>query len=376
MRILQIGKFYPPQRGGMETVLAELCQALVVRGHELEVVVASKDDDSHSDRIGGVLVHRVAQWGTVASVPVCPSMPAKVREVIRRFRPDVVQLHLPHPVGVLAWQSARSRVPLVVSYHSDIVRQRWLGRLWSPVRARTLRAASVIHVTHQALADNSRSLAPVRDKCRVIPLGVDVARWSHPDPARVQTWIDELGPRFVLFVGRLVYYKGIDVLLEAVRETTLPIVLAGDGPMRAEWETLSRVLGVADQVRFLGEVSAQSLPALYAAASSFVLPSNAASEAFGVVQLEAMAAGLPMVVCRASDGVASVHVEGETAILVPPNDPEALREALVAVHEDREVATAMGRAAHQRVKAFYDIDRVHDRFEDLLLTAAGRSTAQ
>ncbi len=375
MRILEIGKYYAPQRGGMETALVDLCEGLAGRGHQVRAVVASPDDRTVAEKVGRVEVRRVASWGVVRSVPVCPSLPATVRAALRDFRPDLMHLHLPHPLGALAVLSARSDVPLLLSYHSDIVRQRRLLRLWSPVGRRLLDHAQRIHVTSQALVDTSPVLAPYRDRCVAVPLGVRTERFARPDPARVQQWIDELGPDFVLFVGRLVYYKGLDVLFEALRGTSIRVVIAGEGPMRTEWETLSRVLGVAAQVRFLGEVSDRALPALYGAARAFVLPSQEPSEAFGLVQLEAMAAGLPMVVCRASEGVVSVHEEGRTALLVPTRDPDALRSALLRVCEDEGEAAALGRAAQKRVRAFYALEHCVARMESLMLALIGRSRA-
>jgi rhamnosyl/mannosyltransferase len=376
MKVLEIGKFYPPQRGGMETVLHDLSAGLVRRGHRVRAIVAASGEDAVHETVDGVELRRLGNWGTIRSVPFCPSLPSEVRTSLRDLDPDVVHLHLPHPLGAVAWLVARDGRPLVVTYHSDIVRQRALGALYAPVGDRVLRRAEVIHVTSEALADQSRTLARWRHKCRAVPLGVDVEHWSKPDPARVQEWIDDLGPRFVLFVGRLVYYKGIDVLLEALRGTEVRLVVAGDGPMRTEWETLSKVLGLSDRVRFLGEVGERALPALYAAARAFVLPSQAPSEAFGLVQLEAMAAGLPLVVSRASEGVASVHEDGTTALLVERGDVEGLRDAVRRVHDDDDLARRLAEAGRRRVRAFYELEHTLDRVEALLLGAArGVSTA-
>lgn len=375
MRVLEIGKYYPPQRGGMETALADLSTGLSRRGHQVEVLVSAGGDHGVEEALDGVRVRRVPSWGTLFSVPVSPSLPAVTREIVRSRRPDLVHLHLPHPLAALACLRLPREVPLAISYHSDVVRQRRLGRLYAPLGRRILARARRILVSSDALVRSSESLAEFRERCEVVPLGVDTARWSRPDPLRVQTWNRQEGERFLLFVGRLVYYKGLDVLLEALRGTPLRVVVAGEGPMRREWETLARVLGVADRVRFVGEVSEDSLPALYAAARAFVLPSSAPSETFGLVQLEAMAAGLAVVACRASEGMASVHVEGETALLVPPRDPERLREALLRVWEDDALVEGLGAAARRRVRAFYELERCLDRTEKVLLEAAGRSDA-
>ena len=127
MRVLELGKFYPPQRGGMESSLRDLARGLVARGHEVEALVASADTDHHLEVRDRVRVERVPRFGSFRSVSICPGLPAAVARARRRFRPDVVHVHLPNPAAAVAWMMAGGDEPLVVSYHSDIVRQRWLG---------------------------------------------------------------------------------------------------------------------------------------------------------------------------------------------------------------------------------------------------------
>lgn len=198
--------------------------------------------------------------------------------------------------------------------------------------------------------------------------------WRQPEPDLVARWSDRIGgPGTFLFVGRLVYYKGLDVLLEAVRGTDLKLAICGEGPLRPELEAASALL--RDRVRFLGDVDAAGLPALYAASSGFVLPSVAASETFGVVQLEAMAARRPLVVSRASEGVVSVHAGAESALLVPPGDAIALREAMLRVRDDRQLSERLVAAADALILDRYALDdRIAD-LESLLYEATGRSTA-
>lgn len=371
MRILEIGKYYPPHRGGMETTLEAICRGLVERGHEVRAVVAAEDDTTRREVLDGVVLTRLANWGELRSVPVLPAFFSVLRQELRHHPPDVIHLHLPHPLGMLGVRWLARGRPLLVTYHSDIVRQRWLGRLIAMDRQAVLRAARKIHVSSEALLAESRDLHRHRSRCQVIPFGVDVEYFAQRDPHRHQLWRERVGDDFALFVGRLVYYKGLDVLLEALRETTIPLVVVGEGPRRVEWETLARVMGLADQVHFVGEVGPESLRALYQAARLFVLPSQERSETFGLVQLEAMAAGCPMVVCCASGGVASVHEGDRTAQLVPPHDMMALREAVVALWEDEARRRELAAAALDRVRAFYDCRRSVARIEALLLEVAG-----
>ncbi len=376
MRILEVGKYYPPHRGGMESSLEALCRGLVARGHEVHALVAAEGRSASIASVDGVRVERLENWGELRSVPWVPTLFSRLRRLQTQWRPDVVHLHLPHPLAMWVCRWSMGNTPLVVTYHSDIVRQRWLGRLISRDRQKVLGLARIIHVSSEALAAESRDLRPHRQKCQVVPFGVEVDYFRQPDPLRSQRWREKVGPDYALCVGRLVYYKGIDVLFEALRETTIPLVIVGEGPLRTEWETLAQVLGLADQVHFVGEVSRESLRALYQGARLFVLPSQERSETFGVVQLEAMAAGCPLVVCRASGGVASVHEEGKTAVLVPPRDPSGLREAIVELWEDESRRREMSTAALHRVRAFFDQSRSVERIEGLLAQAVrGTSTA-
>ena len=374
MRILQVGKYWPPQRGGMETLLQQYCVGLARRGHTVRALVAAGGSEEERSFDAGIEVWRAARFGEFASVPLCPSLPSMVRRSLLDLDPDVVHLHLPNPLAVLAWLTSGDARPMVVTYHSDIVRQQALLRLWSPWRDRVLAAARAIHTTSQALIDSSEVLQGHRERCRAVPPGIDPAPWRQPLPESIAAWSERIGgPGTFLFVGRLVYYKGLDVLLEALRGTDLRVAICGEGPLRAELE--ARAEPMRDRVRFLGDVDAAELPALYAASGGFVLPSVAPSETFGVVQLEAMAARRPLVVSRASEGVASVHAGAESALLVAPGDASALRGAMLRVRDDRELGERLVAAADALIADRYAMDDRIAELEALLYEATGRSTA-
>jgi rhamnosyl/mannosyltransferase len=311
--------------------------------------------------------------GEFASVPLCPALPSMLRRSLAELDPDVVHLHLPNPLAALAWLGARDDRPLVVTYHSDIVRQRLLLRAWSPWRNRVLRRARFVHTTSEALIDASPVLREHRGRCRAIAPGIDPEPWRHPDPRRVGSWRDRIGEGVFLFVGRLVYYKGVEFLLDALRGTDLRVAICGDGPLRAELE--ARALELPGQVFFLGDVGEEELPALHAASTGFVLPSVAASETFGVVQLEAMAARRPLVVSRASEGVVAVHAGAQSAVLVPPGDPDALRDAMLRVRDEPALRASLVDAADALLRERYVLaDRIAD-LEGMLYEATGRRTA-
>jgi rhamnosyl/mannosyltransferase len=359
----------------MESALRQACRHLSRGGHQVLAVVSAGRWRGSAEVADGGTVWRMGEWGAFRSTPLCPGLLPTLWRARHRFQPDVVHLHIPNPALATAWLWLGAGVPLVVSYHSDIVRQRHLAKLWAPLQALLLRRAARIVVTSEALRDQSPILAPHRDRCAVIPLGVDVDRLRAAPAAEVQSWSARLGERFLLFVGRLVYYKGLDVLLEAMVENDLRLVVVGDGPMRARWEARAAELGVAERVRFLGAPDDQELRAIYHASTALVLPSTAPSETFGLVQLEAMACGKPVIAARASGGVASVHVEGETGLLVPPGDAPALRAALLRVWTDPQCAGALGAAGRARVEALFHGARMAERLEAVLKSAAASRRA-
>jgi len=275
-----------------------------------------------------------------------------------RAEAEIYHLHFPYPLGEVAYL-LRPRGRLVVTYHSDIVRQRNLFRFYRPLLGRLLRQADAILVTSPQYLQSSPVLRPVAAKCRVVPLGIDLGRFDAFDPDRVAAWRAKLGTPLVLFVGRFRYYKGLDYLLEALRlvpEARLGLV--GDGPEGPRLRRLVAQYGLGSRVTFLGTLSDDELPAIYRAADVYVLPATERSEAFGISLLEAMAAGLPVITTELGTGTSYVNQHGETGLIVPPRDPGALAAALAELLADPERRRAMGAAGRKRVEAEFTLDRL------------------
>lgn len=373
MRVLHLGKFYAPARGGMETVLRHMCESLLARGHEVTAVVAS-----HRRRGGvaglpnpaGGAPGRLVRAGTVATVngqPLAPALGRRLRAEIARGRPDIVVLHLPHPLACLAALAAcpaGGRAPrLAVWHHADITRQRLGARLVGPLVRACLRRASGVAVSSASLRDSSPALAAVRDRVRVIPFGIAPQEWAGVRPDRDGAF---------LFVGRLVYYKGLALLLEALRAVPeARLVIVGAGPLRRRLERRARDAGLAGRVRFAGELDDDALRAEMGRSRALVLPSDRPSETFGLVQLEAMAAGLPVVSTRLPTGVAEVNRDGETGLVVDPGDAAALGEALARLWARPGEGARLGEAGRERVRAHYDRASMAAGLEAWLAEAAG-----
>ena len=363
MKILHIYKDYYPVLGGIENHVRALAEAQAQRGHEVTVLVTSPGRATARETLNGVQVIKAGRLATVASAPLSLAL---FRE-LRRLPADVAHLHFPYPVGEVANELLGRARRTVLTYHSDVVRQQGWLRLYAPFLRRVLASVDRILVTSPQYLQSSPFLKPVAGKCRLVPLGIELGRFAADHSTAAQSLRRQLGAPLLLFVGRLRYYKGLQYLLQALKE--LPdahLAVVGTGPMGTAWQALAAELGVGERVHFLGEVPDARLPVYYQAADCFVLPACERSEAYGLVQIEAMASGLPVICTELGTGTTFVNVHGETGLVVPPRDARALARAcreILAAPERRRRLGAQGRARAldqfgvetmvQRVEAVY-----------------------
>ncbi len=376
VRILHLYKAYPPIIGGIENTVELLAEAQAAAGHEVTVVVSSPDRWTRRETRNGVRVVRVARLLELASTPLSPGLPLAVR----RLRPDIAHLHAPYPpaeVANLVFGRARRTV---ITWHSDVVRQQRILRLYAPVLERVLQRAHRIFPTSAAYLRRSPFLQPVASRCRVIPLGIHLEPFASPEPsgaARLRLrWsgpprghADRARP-VILFVGRLRAYKGLPYLLEALTRIDANLVIAGDGPEAGSLRARCRELRLTDRVHFAGHLPEDQLPAAYQAADVFVLPSHLPSEAFGLVLVEAMASGLPVICTELGTGTSEVIRHDETGLVVPPADPSALALALERLLADPALRQRLGAAGRQRAQAEFSapvyVERTQRAYEDVL----------
>jgi rhamnosyl/mannosyltransferase len=352
--VLHLGKFYPPAKGGMEAILRLIC-AETASHVQNRVLVANDRFTRVEERDGTVEVVRLPSLIKVGAVAVCPGFPAQ----LAREEADVIVLHEPNPMALVAYFLARPHARLVIWFHSDVIRPNWRYRLfYRPFLHFALRCATRIAVSSGPLARSAPALQEWQSKCVVIPFGIEKPVESPTVSSRAEEIRREIGRPFVLFVGRFVPYKGVDVLLDALRESSAAAVLVGDGPLKIELESRARSWGISDRVRFAGEVTNEELNALYRACELLVLPSVTRQEAFGVVQLEAMARGKPVVSTDVGTGVAWVNVHEETGLVVRPGDSTALRKAVDRLLGNPLERHNMGKAAAERVRSVFAVDRM------------------
>ena len=361
MKVLHIYKAYPPVVGGIENHLRLLAEAQARRNLDVTVLVASAVGRTSVRQEGGVRVVRTRPWITLRSTPLSPGL---VRWV-RSLEPDVTHLQFPYPPGELTHRAfGRSNVT-VVTYQSDVVRQRILGKLYSPWIKRLLAECDRVLVTSPPYLETSPYLREVADRCSVVPLGIDPNPFQHVDAQGVDRIRRREGRPIVLFVGRLRYYKGLEVLINAAAAIDARILVLGTGPMNRRWRRLAGASSATSRIRFLGHVADEELPLYYAAADVVVLPSSHRSESFGQVLLEAMAAGRAGVSTELGTGTSFVNLHGKTGMVVPTGDAKALAEAVNQLLGDPERRLQLGANGRRRVLEEFHIERMVDRTIDV-----------
>lgn len=369
MRVLHIGKFFPPHPGGIERTSADLAQATAAKGIPAAVLAHAEPGTGTSHRITAdpVDVTLTACHGQFLYAPVSPAFPFQLRAVVRRFKPDLIHLHLPNTSAfwALLLPSVR-RVPWILHWHADIPLDaqrsglRAAYRLYRPWEQAMLRRARAVIVTSAAYRDSSTALAPWNDKTRVIALGIPELANNVANATGTQ-WA--AGSLRVLAVGRLSYFKGFDVLLRAIANVPhASLMLVGDGECAAALRVLAQELGIASRVTFAGridqdETGTAKLAAIYASADVFCLPSTERAESFGLVLLEAMRAGLPAIASAIpGSGIGHVVVDGVTGILVPPGDSTALTSAITCLGADPSLRKRLGDAGRERWRAEFTLE--------------------
>lgn len=359
-RVLEINKRYVPYIGGVERVVQQIAEGL---SEELDMTVLACSTGRHREEYTEAGVHvikvpSIGTWGKSLPIPI-----GLIKEVRRQAKKqDVMHLHMPFPFGDIACLCSGFKGKMVLWWHSDVVRQKRMMHLYKPVMKRMLKRADVIVVANEGLIEGSDYLKEYREKCVIIPFGVEkqieeaADRYieSQPDEEQKQ------GKRIrFLFVGRLVYYKGCKVLLDAFRQVPdAELVLVGTGTLEEELRRMVADYGLEGRVTFLGKVSEEELCEQYKACDVFILPSVVKSEAFGLVQIEAMAFGKPVINTALPSGVPYVSIDGETGLTVPVENSQVLAEAMQWLAEHEEERKEMGKRARKRVEEKYRFQRM------------------
>jgi len=356
MKIVHLGKYYPPAPGGIETHVRTLAKAQAELGADVRVFCMNhKPGPTIVEQDGPVEVTRFGRAASAMKLDVCPELPAALRKV----EADVLHLQVPNPTMLLALLGVRRHPSLVVTYQSDVVKQRLRGALFRPIERVVYRRVKAILTSSPTYASGSSFLKRYADRMSVLPNGLDLAPYLEPSP---EHWAEAKAIRgrykgpIWLGCGRLVYYKGFHNAIRALTRVEGTLLLVGGGPERSSLEQEARVLGVAERVVFLGNLPHYlDLTPYYLAADAFWFPSNARSEAFGLVQVEAMACGCPVINANIPhSGVSWVSRHDREGLTVPVDDPVALADAANRLIREPGLRDRLALAARSRSMAEFD----------------------
>jgi glycosyltransferase involved in cell wall biosynthesis len=346
MRVLHFFKTYWPDTfGGVERTIHAIAKGAAAHGVTSSVLSLSPNPGENSVLFDGHEARKAGLDFEFASTGFSRDVFAKFRQMSAQA--DIVHYHFPWPMMDVVHFAVKHHKPTVVTYHSDIVKQKMLLRLYRPLMMRFLGNVDRIVATSSNYVDSSPVLAHFREKTSVIPIGLFEDSYPPVNDALMARWRERLPSRFFLFTGVLRYYKGAHILLEAARMCGLPVVIVGSGPMERELKASKDRLGI-DNVFFLGSLPDEDKIALLALSLGFVFPSNLRSEAYGLSLVEAAMLGKPMISCELGTGTSFVNQAGVTGLVTMPDDPQGLADAMTALWTNPTMATGCGLAARQR----------------------------
>ena len=369
MRVLHFYKTsFPDSMGGVEQVINQIARGATKLGVKTDVLSLTPERLPRTIEIDGYLAHRARLDMQIASTGF--SMSAFLRFAQLAKKADVIHYHFPWPFMDVVHFATMVKKPTVVTYHSDIVRQKHLLKIYRPLQWKFLGDMNRIVATSPNYLATSDVLAHYKHKVSVIPIGLDKATYPVPSPDKLTYWRERLSPKFFLFVGIIRYYKGLHILMEAAQGTDYTIVIVGAGPIEAKLKTQAAQLGLRN-IHFLGFLPDADKVALLTLCYGVLFPSHLRSEAFGISLLEGAMYGKPMISSEIGTGTTFINIVDETGLVVPPSDPLAMRQAMRYLWEHPEQAADMGRRAEARYWEHFTADQMVGEYVKLYRKLAG-----
>lgn len=363
MRVLHFYKtFFPDTMGGVEQVIDQIARGASKLGVQSDVLSLTPEHTTRTLQADGYLVHRAKLNLQLASTGFSVAVFWRFAQLAKQA--DIIHYHFPWPFMDAVHFATRVKKPTVVTYHSDIIRQKHLLKLYRPLKHKFLGSVDRIVATSPNYLATSNVLMKFSDKVSVIPIGLDKATYPQPNVDQVQHWREKLGAKFFLFIGVLRYYKGLHILLEAAKGLDYPIVIVGAGPIEQDLKTQALKLGLTT-IHFLGQLPDADKVALLTLCYAVVFPSHLRSEAFGITLLEGAMYGKPMISSEIGTGTTFINIADETGLVVPPSDPVALRQAMHYLWENPDIATDMGMRAAERYLEYFTAERMVQSYVDL-----------
>jgi len=363
MRVLHFYKNALPETiGGVEQVIDQIARSTAPMGVSNTVLALSNHPTSFPVPMHGYELFTVKRDFELASNSFSRQSLGIFKELAAKA--DLIHYHFPWPFADLVHHWASPNKPTVLTYHSDIIRQKLLLKLYRPLKQSFLRSIDHIVATSPNYLYTSRVLQDFHEKTSTIPIGLDKESYSKPDPIQVKYYREHFGNRFFLFIGAFRYYKGLRFLIEAAKNTPYPIVIVGSGPAEKELKALATI-NQLNNVFFLGQVPEENKSALLTTCYSVIFPSNLRSEAFGVSLLEGAMFGKPLISCEIGTGTSYINIDRFTGLVVPPSDPVALSNAMSWLWNHPDQAAEMGKNAFARYQELFTAKKMAQSYYEL-----------
>lgn len=363
MKILHFYKtYYPDSYGGVEQFIYQLTEGNKSDDVQTSVLSLSSEPEVNAIELSRSKSVKAKKMIEISSTPF--SVDAIIKFKRMASEADIIHYHFPYPFMDIIHFILGIKKPTVVSYHSDILKQKnWL-KVYRPVMRKFLSSVSSIVATSPNYVETSSTLQEFKHKISIIPIGIDSHPYLSVSQEKVEFWRDKLPPRFYLFVGALRYYKGLDILLDAMHMQNMPVVLIGSGPNELNLKRKAERLGITC-IHFLGQLANEDKYAILKICYGILFPSHLRTEAFGISLLEGSILAKPLITCEIGTGTSYINIHNKTGLVVPPGDYLALRSAMLHLWNNGEVAQFYGEAARERYFELFTSDKMVDEFNNL-----------
>ncbi|WP_337022323.1 MULTISPECIES: glycosyltransferase family 4 protein [unclassified Pantoea] len=354
--------YYPDTFGGIEQVIYQLAEGGVKEDIQSIVFTHSPAFGQTTTMFAHHTIHRVKTLCEFASTPFSLTAISDFKKLASQA--DIIHYHFPYPFMDLMHFAAGIKKPSVVSYHSDIVKQKALLKLYAPLMNRFLSNVDCIVAASPNYVKSSPILQKYKDKVQVIPYGLDKHFYKNKDENVLNKWKERFPQGFFLFIGTFRYYKGLHILIEAAKNSQYPIVVVGAGPIESELKSQAQEAGV-ENIYFLGALEDTDKSALLQLCTCLVFPSHLRSEAFGISLLEGALYAKPLISSEIGTGTTYINIDRVTGLVVPPSDPSALRNAMDEIWNNPVQAETLGKAAHERFETLFTADKMIESYTKL-----------
>lgn len=373
MKVLQLGRFFPPSTGGIETVMYDITEVLNAYEDVLCDVLCSSKNYTYEENIyDKYKVIRTKSYGVYFSTSITPQMIFKLKEIIKEY--DILHIHLPDPMAnIVLMLVDSSKQKIILHWHSDIVRQKYLLKVYEPFQDWMMRKADKIIATTPKYIDESKYLQKYKDKCISIPIGIDKNKLSS-DVHEVNRIREKYKNKRIIFsLGRLVYYKGFEYLIDAAKYLSedYMILIGGSGPLYTKLDSKIKLLKLENNVKLLGRVDDNELGNYYAACDIYCLSSVVKSEAFAIVQIEAMRFSKPIVSTKIEgSGVDWVNKDNESGINVSSKNGKELANAIEKIISDQKLYKKYSQGAKNRFEEHFKreimVENIYKLYSEIL----------